>query len=38
MVLRLQEAGGHWYYTEIRAMNERRLRHLIAIANSFHLD
>ena len=38
LVLRLQEAGGHWYYTEIRAMNERRLRHLIAIANSFHLD
>jgi hypothetical protein len=38
MVLRLQEAGGHWYYTEIRAMNERRLRHLIAIANSFHID
>jgi len=38
LVLRLQEAGGHWYYTEIRSMNERRLRHLIAIANSFHLD
>lgn len=38
LVLRLQEAGGHWYYTEIRAMNERRLRHLVAIANSFNLD
>jgi hypothetical protein len=38
LVLRLQQAGNHWYYTEIRAMNERRLRHLIAIANSFHLD
>ena len=38
LVLRLQQAGGRWYYTEIRAMNERRLRHLIAIANSFHLD
>lgn len=36
-VLRLQEADGRWYFTEIRAMNERRLRHLIAIANSFHV-
>ncbi|MGF1641643.1 MAG: hypothetical protein ACFCUO_11900 [Rhodospirillales bacterium] len=38
LVLRLQNAGDRWYYTEIRAMNERRLRHLIAIANSFRLD
>jgi len=38
LVLRLQEAGGRWFYTEIRSMNERRLRHLIAIANSFDLD
>ncbi len=35
VTLRLQRAGGQWYYTEIRAMNEKRLRHLIAIANSF---
>jgi hypothetical protein len=37
LVLRLQNAGSNWYFTEIRAMNERRLRHLIAIANSFRL-
>lgn len=36
-VLRLQEADGHWFFTEIQAMNERRLRHLIAIANSFRV-
>jgi hypothetical protein len=35
VTLRLQKAGGRWYFTEIRAMNEKRLRHLIAIANSF---
>ncbi len=35
VVLRLQEVDGRWYYTEVRAMNERRLRHLLAIANSF---
>lgn len=35
LVFRLQEVDGVWYYTEIRAMNEKRLRHLIAIANSF---
>ena len=34
-VFRLQQVDGVWYYTEIRAMNEKRLRHLIAIANSF---
>ena len=38
VVLRLQNVGGLWYYTRIRTMNERRLRHLVAIANSFHLD
>lgn len=37
VTLRLQEAGGQWYFTEIRAMNEKRLRHLIAIANSFQV-
>lgn len=37
VTLRLQRAGGQWYYTEIRAMNEKRLRHLIAIANSFQV-
>lgn len=35
LTLRLQEVGGRWFYTEIRAMNERRFRHLVAIANSF---
>jgi hypothetical protein len=34
-VFRLQQVKDVWYYTEIRAMNEKRLRHLIAIANSF---
>lgn len=38
VVLRLQEVDGLWYYTRIRTMNERRLRHLLAIANSFHVD
>ncbi len=38
VVLRLQEIDGVWYYTRIRTMNERRLRHLVAIANSFHID
>ena len=37
-VLRLQRAGGVWYYTAIRTMNERRLRHLVAIANSFAVE
>jgi hypothetical protein len=35
LVLRLQQAGDRWYYTEVRAMNERRFRQLLAIANSF---
>ncbi len=35
VVLRLQDSEKGWYFTEIRTMNERRLRHLIAIANSF---
>jgi hypothetical protein len=30
------DAHGRWYYTEVRAMNERRFRHLLAIADSFH--
>lgn len=38
LVLRLQQADGLWYKTAIRTMNERRLRHFIAIANSFHVD
>ena len=36
LVLRLQQQRSRWYYTEVRAMNERRFRQLIAIANSFH--
>jgi hypothetical protein len=35
LVLRLQQVDGRWYYTEVRAMNERRFRQLLAIANSF---
>lgn len=35
VVLRLQNSGKGWYFTEIKTMNERRLRHLVAIANSF---
>lgn len=38
LVLRLQEVDGVWYYTAIDTMNERRLRHLVAIANSFRVD
>ncbi len=38
MVLRLQELDGVWYYTRIATMNEKRLRHLVAIANSFHVE
>ena len=37
LVLRLQNAGELWYQTTIRTMNKRRLRHFVAIANSFHL-
>ncbi len=35
VVLRLQDSGKGWYFTEIKTMNERRLGHLVAIANSF---
>lgn len=35
VVLRLQDSDKGWYFTEIKTMNERRLRHLVAIANSF---
>lgn len=35
VVLRLQDTDKGWFFTEIKTMNERRLRHLIAIANSF---
>jgi hypothetical protein len=38
LVLRLQQADGQWFYTVIRSMNERRLRHLLAIANSFAVN
>jgi hypothetical protein len=33
--LRLIERDGEQYAMRIRAMNEQRLRHLVAIANSF---
>lgn len=35
MVLRLQKAGGTWYYTEIRTANDRRLREMVGIADTF---
>jgi len=38
LVLRIQRSNGLWYQTTIRTMNKRRLRHFLAIANSFHLD
>jgi hypothetical protein len=34
LVLRLVERDGQRYLVRVRAMNERRLRHLVAIANS----
>ncbi len=37
IVLRLQKAKGRWYYTDVRTMNERRLRQLLAIADTFHV-
>lgn len=38
LLLRLHHANGAWYQTTVRTMNERRLRHFIAISNSFHID
>ncbi len=38
VVLRLQVVDDIWYYTVIKSMNERRLRHLTAIANSFQVE
>jgi hypothetical protein len=35
LVWRIQKSGAQWYATEIRTMNERRLRHLLAIAATF---
>jgi hypothetical protein len=35
LTLRLVERDGQQYAVRIRAMNEQRLRHLVAIANSF---
>lgn len=35
MLLRLQNVGGDWYYTEIKTANDRRLRELVGIANTF---
>jgi hypothetical protein len=34
LVIRLVERDGRHYVVRVRAMNERRLRHLVAIANS----
>ena len=35
LALRLIERDGERYAVRIRAMNEHRMRHLVAIANSF---
>jgi hypothetical protein len=35
MLLRLQHVQGDWYYTEIKTANDRRLRELVNIANTF---
>jgi hypothetical protein len=35
MLLRLQKTGGDWYYTEIKTANDRRLRELVGVANTF---
>jgi hypothetical protein len=35
MLLRLQQVGGTWYYTEIKTANDRRLRELVGIADTF---
>jgi hypothetical protein len=35
MLLRLQKVGSDWYYTEIKTANDRRLRELVNIANTF---
>ena len=37
LLIRLHHANGAWYQTTVRTMNKRRLRHFIAISNSFHL-
>lgn len=35
MVFRLQEVNGRWFYTAIKAANDRRVRDLIVIADTF---
>jgi hypothetical protein len=35
LALRLVDREGERYAVKIRAMNEHRMRHLVAIANSF---
>jgi hypothetical protein len=35
MLFRLQKVAGNWYYTEIKTANDRRLRELVGIANTF---
>ena len=37
LLMRLHHTNGAWYQTTVRTMNKRRLRHFIAISNSFHL-
>ena len=37
LVLRLQQLGDAWFYTRITTMNERRLRDLLSIADTFHV-
>lgn len=37
LVLRMQQLGDAWFYTRITTMNERRLRDLLSIADTFHV-
>jgi len=38
LVLRIQQVNDLWYQTTIRTMNKRRLRHFLAITNSFYIE
>lgn len=35
MVMRLQKVGDTWYYTEIKTANDRRLREMVGVADTF---
>ena len=38
LVLRIQQVNNLWYQTTIRTMNKRRLRHFLAVTNSFYIE